>query len=102
MHAVWRRVPCWKTEASGLRHALAQHLTPLRGRPPAERRRRWRGKEPKSPALGPKLEARTSFYGTEDPSCRAVPREGPGSNPEQPTGWERAYLRVRKTTETPQ
>ena len=38
------------------------------------------------PALGPRLEARTSFYGTEDPSCRAIPREGPAAIPNNTPG----------------
>ena len=48
MPAVWRRGPRLVNVASGLAHRSAQHLTPLRGRPPAERQRRWRGKEPRS------------------------------------------------------
>ena len=50
------------------------------------------------PAPGRTLEARTSFYGTEDPSCRTFHPEGPAATPNKPTGWERAYLRVRKQT----
>ena len=39
-----------------------------------------------APGRGPRLEARTSFYGTDDPSCRAFPPGRPGSNPNKPPG----------------
>ena len=39
-----------------------------------------------APGRGPTLEARTSFYGTDDPSCRAIPREGPAATPNKTPG----------------
>ena len=44
------------------------------------------------PVPRPKLEARASAYGPEDPALPGVPNGTPGSNnPKQTTAWERTY-----------
>ena len=53
------------------------------------------------PVPGPKLEARASSYGPDDPALPGHPPGRPGSNPEQNTGWERPNLRVRKPVPSP-
>ena len=50
------------------------------------------------PALGPKLEARASAYGPEDPALPGVPDGTPGSNPKQTSAWERTYKHAQKHT----
>ena len=49
---------------------------------------------------GPTLEARTSFYGTEDPMLPGHPSEGPAATTRKNTGWERAYKHAPNTTPT--
>ena len=47
------------------------------------------------PALGPKLEARASAYGPEDPALPGVPDGTPGSDLKQTSAWERTYKHAR-------
>ncbi len=84
-----RRTPCPRsgdagrgcsTIASGLAHRSAQHLTPLRGRPPAERQRRWRGKEPRSLYRDRRSRRGPVPTGPRTLRCRTFPREGPAAN----------------------
>ena len=55
MPAVWRRGPRLVNVASGLAHRSAQHLTPLRGRPPAERQKAMEREGAEVLVQGPKL-----------------------------------------------
>ena len=80
MPAVWRRGPRLVNVASGLAHRSAQHLTPLRGRPPPRTRGRWRGKEPRSLYRDRRSRRGPVPTGPRTLRRRAFPREGPAAN----------------------
>ena len=70
---VWRHGPRLDMEASGLTRRSAQHLTPLRGRPPAFGQEAMEREGAEVEVQRPKLRTRACKFGPDDPTSWSHP-----------------------------